>query len=63
MENPITCIPCGHTFCKTCEEGYSSGDCLVCNREIDDQFKNDLVTVIVSKTKYRKELFLALDEN
>ena len=59
MVNPVTCIPCGHSFCESCIG--DDDECHACNMDIEYKFKNDLLTVIVSKTKYRKELFKALD--
>ena len=62
MTNPVTMIPCGHSFCKHCIDGDVE-ECPACDMEIEYKFKNELMVVIVSKTKYRKELFKALDEN
>jgi len=61
MTGPVTCIPCGHSFCSSCLGDHE--DCPTCDMEIEYKFKNELMVVIVSKTKYRKEIFKALDAN
>ena len=30
MDEPITIIPCGHSFCKKCKSAYDKGFCVKC---------------------------------
>ena len=52
LDDPLTIIPCGHTFCLKCV-GEDQEECPKCNMDVDFSFKNQLLTVIVSKTSYR----------
>ncbi|KAL0237478.1 hypothetical protein PCE1_000875 [Barthelona sp. PCE] len=65
--NPITVIPCGHTYCGTCwnhleDDSKSSGKnpCLQCHdvpREaIIGTFINDLFSSIIAKTKHMSDI-------
>ena len=60
LTNPITCVPCGHHYCKSCSKGYENDTCKECKEDIDVLFKNDVLADIITKAKYREELFKAV---
>ena len=31
FDNPVTCVPCGHTYCKRCLQSGMSGSTLLCH--------------------------------
>ena len=51
-EDPITCVPCGHHYCKKCTEGYANDKCKECKRDIDFLFKNEVLNELIVKTRY-----------
>lgn len=42
IKNSITVIPCGHSFCSSCEKGYTKEKCGACETLIESIYKNDL---------------------
>ncbi len=30
LDEPVTIIPCGHSFCLKCKIGYDKGNCVRC---------------------------------
>lgn len=53
IKNPITCFPCGHTFCAKCKKGYMPS-CSECKDELsmETTFKNKLLNEILLKIEY-----------
>lgn len=45
MKNPVTCIPCGHSFCYTCKSKFSKF-CVKCGTEdgkIEAVYRNEVL--------------------
>ena len=60
MKDPITCIPCGHHYCKKCTAGYENDTCYECKDYIDHLFQNEVLSKICAKSNYRKAIFNAV---
>lgn len=43
IEDAITAIPCGHSYCRRCEKGYTGANCLCCKTKIEALYKNELM--------------------
>lgn len=43
IEDAITVIPCGHSYCRRCEKGYSGTNCFSCRTKIEALYKNELM--------------------
>jgi len=41
----VTCIPCGHSFCISCEKGYFKNICYKCGPKtvVDAVYRNELL--------------------
>ena len=45
MKNPVTCIPCGHSFCYNCKSKFSKF-CVKCGNEdgkIEAVYRNEVL--------------------
>eukprot|EP01017_Pseudomicrothorax_dubius_P027701 TRINITY_DN3229_c0_g1_i4.p1 TRINITY_DN3229_c0_g1~~TRINITY_DN3229_c0_g1_i4.p1 ORF type:complete len:655 (+),score=200.62 TRINITY_DN3229_c0_g1_i4:96-2060(+) len=62
MKESVTCIPCGHSYCFKCKEAYANKRCHECreNNSIEVVYKNKLLDELISKHKYRQEMFEAV---
>jgi hypothetical protein len=49
MSDPVTCIPCGHSYCKVCKVGYQK-QCYKCpkSEKIEAVYRNELLDDIVA---------------
>ena len=75
FQNPVTCIPCGHSFCKKCIEGKVQAEgrshCPACSgtQETDEKkggsvdyfIENQLLQNLAAKHEFRKTLLGSLD--
>ena len=43
IEEAITVIPCGHSYCSKCEIGYNGKKCKACGCGIEALYKNELM--------------------
>ena len=60
-DSPVTCIPCGHTFCATCLENTESDSTSACCPEcgpdipLDCKIGNDILLALGASFRVRKE--------
>ena len=64
LKEPITCIPCGHSYCIKCKDGYQNNKCHECDDEdtIEVMYRNKLLEEILGKFVYKKEILYELRE-
>jgi hypothetical protein len=56
---PVTCIPCGHSFCLACIE--RTGHCQQCGPAVQvSYYPNDLLDQLTAKYVYRKQALSSL---
>ena len=60
IDDPITCVPCGHNYCKKCTTGYENDTCKQCKDVVEHLLRNENLKSIISKAKYKQQLFKAL---
>lgn len=53
LNNPVTCIPCGHSYCKNCKSGYKDFcfDCGKSNGNVDAIYRNELMDDMINLVK------------
>lgn len=52
FDAPVTCSPCGHTFCRGCA-GEDGGECHECGGQIAALVENDLLSNACAKYEYK----------
>ncbi|KAJ3049474.1 hypothetical protein HK097_009533 [Rhizophlyctis rosea] len=67
FKQPITLIPCGHTYCSPCldyitEENYNHIKCKVCPMPVEHVFRNEQLESVEEQFIRRKELTLSFLE-
>ena len=58
LKDPITCIPCGHSYCMGCRQGYKGKRCYECGEDgnIDVMYRNKLMDEILDKFSFKKHI-------
>eukprot|EP00455_Lapot_gusevi_P003555 TRINITY_DN11451_c0_g1_i3.p1 TRINITY_DN11451_c0_g1~~TRINITY_DN11451_c0_g1_i3.p1 ORF type:complete len:633 (+),score=123.73 TRINITY_DN11451_c0_g1_i3:108-2006(+) len=58
-KRPVTCIPCGHSFCSECIE--TNGYCTQCGPSVQvSYYPNDLLDQLTAKYVFRKQALASL---
>lgn len=63
-DRPVTCVPCGHVFCKSClgEIAKESREvlCPECESQIDTSVNSEVIDILAGKCEYRKQTLESL---
>ena len=51
FKQPVTCVPCGHTYCGECY--VRGGDCPECGADVEHVVEATLLESVASKYEYR----------
>lgn len=53
IKEPVTVIPCGHSFCLGCKKAYASKECIKCGPKIkvEAMYRNELLDDIIEMYK------------
>ena len=62
FNKPVTCVPCGHTFCAACmpRGAASQRECKECGLETVHTFPAETLDLLAGKFKYRKQVLSEL---
>eukprot|EP00818_Percolomonas_sp_WS_P000064 CAMPEP_0117450278 /NCGR_PEP_ID=MMETSP0759-20121206/8383_1 /TAXON_ID=63605 /ORGANISM="Percolomonas cosmopolitus, Strain WS" /LENGTH=774 /DNA_ID=CAMNT_0005242789 /DNA_START=291 /DNA_END=2611 /DNA_ORIENTATION=+ len=64
FDRPMTCVPCGHVFCKEClgEIAKESRDvtCPECDQQIQTSVNSEIIDILAGKSEYRKQTLESL---
>lgn len=61
MVEPVTCSPCGHTFCSGCFETAEGGGCPECENEATGRVRVGMLGTLISKFNFQKQTLSSLN--
>eukprot|EP00742_Colponemidia_sp_Colp-10_P007935 GILJ01008562.1.p1 GENE.GILJ01008562.1~~GILJ01008562.1.p1 ORF type:complete len:749 (+),score=132.63 GILJ01008562.1:105-2249(+) len=61
LDKPVTCMPCGHSYCTKCKEGYTP-HCQECGpaKRVEARMSNPTLELVCGKMLFKKQALDAL---